>query len=330
MRAAGITLLTAWIVLAIGAPWIAPYATDTQFREHPFAPPTPIRVVDDEGRLRRPFIRPLRLENPLERLYVEEAGRTVPIVWFRGGRLLQPAERGVPLLLLGSDALGRDLFSRLAHAARVSLLLALLATTCAVTLGGLVGAAAGLAGGRLDSAVMRAAELALVLPVLYVLLAFRAALPLVLPPQTTFLYMLALFAAVGWPMPARGVRAIVVAERGREYVLAAVAAGATRTRIVTRHLLPAAWSFLGTQATVLLPAFIVAEATLSFVGLGFPDDAPSWGTLLHDTANIGMLSTAPWLLAPAAALFTVVLGVNLTVDRTARAEAALGLAPHRA
>lgn len=329
MRTLGAVLLAAWVVLAIGAPWLAPYATDTRFRDHPFAPPTRIHVVDDEGRLRGPFIRPMRLVNPLERIYVEDTARRVPLEWFARGRLVQPADGRVPLLLLGSDGLGRDLFSRLAHAARVSLLLAVLATAGAVALGAVVGAAAGLAGGRLDTAMMRGAELVLVLPVLYVLLALRAALPLVVPPQTTFLYMLALFAIIGWPMPARGVRAIVVAERGREYVLAAIAAGASRTRVIARHLVPAARGFLATQATVLLPAFIVAEATLSFVGLGFPDEAPSWGTLLHDTANIGILSTAPWLLAPAVALFSVVLGVNLAVDRAARAEAAVGLAPLR-
>jgi peptide/nickel transport system permease protein len=174
---------------------------------------------------------------------------------------------------------------------------------------------------------MRIADLAIVLPALYVLLALRAALPLYVPPGTTFVYMLGLFAAVGWPMPARGVRGIIAAEREREYVLAAIAAGASRTRVLLRHLAPASFSFLRTQATVLLPAFIVAEATLSFVGLGFPDHAPSWGSLLQDTANLGVLGTAPWLVAPVVVLFSVVLGVNLTLDRATRGGAALGLAP---
>jgi peptide/nickel transport system permease protein len=327
MIALGRLLVGTWVLLAIGAPWIAPYASDTQFRDHPFAPPTTVRVMAEGGGLVRPFIRPQRLEHLLERTYAEDASTPVPLAWFRDGRLVRPADAGVPLFLLGADGLGRDLFSRLVHGARRSLLLAGLATLAALAIGAALGTLAGFAGGRLDRGIMRVADLAIVLPALYVLLALRAALPLYVPPGTTVVYMLVLFAAVGWPMPARGVRAIIAAEREREYVLAAIAAGASRTRVLVRHLAPASLGFLRTQAALLLPAFVVAEATLSFVGLGFPDHAPSWGSLLQDTANLGVLGTAPWLVAPAVVLFSVVLGVNLTLDHSARAGAALGLAP---
>jgi peptide/nickel transport system permease protein len=323
----GRCLLGAWVLLALGAPWIAPYASATRFVDHAFAPPTRVRITTPGGDLRAPFIHPLRQEHPLERIYADDTSRAVRLAWLRLGHVVGPEDPGVPLLLIGADSLGRDLFSRILHGARISLLLAALATAAALGVGALVGAAAGFAGGRVDEAIMRVADVAVVLPVLYVLLALRAALPLVVPAETTFLYMLALFVAVGWPMPARGVRAIIAAEREREYVLAAVAAGASRTRVLVRHLVPASRGFLRTQATVLLPAFIVAEATLSFLGLGFPDHAPSWGTLLNDTANIGVLGTAPWLIAPAVALFSVVLGVNLALDRAAPAAAAFGHAP---
>jgi peptide/nickel transport system permease protein len=119
---------------------------------------------------------------------------------------------------------------------------------------------------------------------------------------------------VGWPMVARGVRAIVATERERDYALAACALGMGRGRLLVRHLLPAARGFLTTQATLLLPAFILAEATLSYVGLGFSEPAVSWGTMLQEAANVAALADAPWTLTPAVAIFLVVLAVNLIVQ----------------
>jgi peptide/nickel transport system permease protein len=144
-------------------------------------------------------------------------------------------------------------------------------------------------------------------------------MPLVLPASTVFVLLAAIFTLLGWPMVARGVRAIVLAEREREYAIAARAAGASNARLLTRHLMPAAGGYVRTQATLLLPAFILAEATLSYVGLGFPDTTPTWGTMLQDASNVAMIGDAPWTLAPAAAIFAVVLGVNLLVQSTGRA-----------
>jgi peptide/nickel transport system permease protein len=154
---------------------------------------------------------------------------------------------------------------------------------------------------------------------MYVALALRAALPLVLPPATVFALLAAIFGLLGWPIVARGVRAIVVSEREREYVAAGHALGAGPWRMLLRHLLPSARGYLAVQATLLLPAFILAEATLSYVGLGFPDTVPTWGTMLQSAANVSLLGQAPWMLAPAAAIFLVVLGVNLSIQGRGRA-----------
>jgi peptide/nickel transport system permease protein len=128
-----------------------------------------------------------------------------------------------------------------------------------------------------------------------------------------------IFTLLGWPVVARGVRAIVLAEREREYAIAARAAGAGGARLLWRHLLPAAGGYILTQATLLLPAFILAEATMSFVGLGFPTTVATWGTMLQDAANVATLGDMPWTLAPALAIFLVVLGVNLVVQGSGRA-----------
>jgi len=158
-----------------------------------------------------------------------------------------------------------------------------------------------------------------VLPATYVALALRAVLPLVLTPQQVFVLLAAIFAALGAPFIARGVRAIVRSERRLDYAVAAEALGAGGWRLLARHLLPATRGFIAVQITVLVPAFIVAEATLSYVGLGFPEPVASWGTMLHDAAtNIRVFADFPWLLSPAAAMLLVVLGLNLVLQDARR------------
>jgi peptide/nickel transport system permease protein len=156
----------------------------------------------------------------------------------------------------------------------------------------------------------------LVLPAMYVALALRSVLPLVLAPRSVFLILAGIFAIVGAPFFARGVRAIVRSERLQDYAVAATSLGASHARILTRHLLPAARGFMVVQITMLVPAFIIAEATLSYVGLGFPDPTASWGTMLHDASNVRVFADFPWLLSPAAAMFLVVLALNLVLERT--------------
>jgi peptide/nickel transport system permease protein len=143
-------------------------------------------------------------------------------------------------------------------------------------------------------------------------------MPLVLPPFTVFVSLTAIFALFGWPIVARGVRAIVASERQREYALAARAIGAGPVRIL-RHLLPAAGGYLSVQGSLLVPAFILAEATMSYVGLGFPESTPTWGTMLQQAANVSLIADSPWILAPAAAIFAVVLGINLLIQGSGRA-----------
>jgi peptide/nickel transport system permease protein len=261
----------------------------------------------------------LRVVSRLERRFDETAGSVVPLRWLSSQTLVTAdPDRGAPLLLLGADGYGRDLFSRILHAARVTLALAVVSTLGATLLGALLGGLAGLAGGRLDALVMRSSELILVLPAIYVVLALRAALPLVVPPAVTFAALAGIFTVFGWPIVARGVRAIVLSESQREYVQAARAMGAGPARILAVHVVPAALGHIASQATLLMPSFILAEATLSYLGLGFPDTTPTWGTLLQEAANVALLADAPWTLAPAAAIFIVVVGVNLLLQGRGR------------
>jgi peptide/nickel transport system permease protein len=281
------------------APALAPYDPGRQFNGFPYAPPMRPHVVDDRG-WHLPFAYAARAVDPLEHRYAEDRSRRASL----GGE-------GAPWFLLGTDALGRDILSRLLAGARLSLGVALLATALALLIGSVFGAVAGYASGWTDRVLMRVADFVLVLPTIYLVLALRGALPPVLTDPQVFAALVIVFAAVGWPSAARGVRGIVVVERQAEYAEAARAVGASPLRIIARHLLPATRGFLVVQATLLVPAFVVAEATLSFIGLGFAPPAPSWGAMLAESANARVAAETPWLLAPAAAIVLTVLVVHL-------------------
>jgi peptide/nickel transport system permease protein len=311
----GAALLGIAASAALLAPWIAPHPINQQFSGLLNAPPTRIHLVDASGRWHAPFVYRWSRVNQLEQRYEEDRSAPVPLVWLANGRLVGSADEGrAPLLVLGADSFGRDVFARLLHGARVSLSLALVAALGATILGGLIGAVAGYVGGSLDEALMRGSEFVLVLPAMYVALALRSIMPLVLAAGTVFLLLAAIFAVVGAPFISRGVRGIVRSERRLDYAAAAASLGASHLRVIGRHLLPAARGFILVELTLLMPAFIVSEATLSYVGLGFPDTVATWGTMLHDASNIRALADFPWLLSPAAAIFLVVLGLNLVLQ----------------
>jgi peptide/nickel transport system permease protein len=304
-------------VLALLGPWIAVRDPARQDADYAYAPPMRPHLVDTAGRLRAPFVYPLTMGDRLTRTYVEDTASPVVLRWFSGGRLVTA---DVPWFPLGADALGRDVFSRLVIGARYSLGVALAAVALTLAFGALAGGIAGLVGGITDDLLMRLADLVVTLPVLYVVVTLRAAMPLVLSPLETFWTVTLVLAAVGWPLAARGTRAIVAAERQREYAEAARAAGASRTRLLLRHLLPAARPYLATQATLLFPGFVLAEATLSYLGLGFPEPIPSWGAMLQAAPTGRGLLMAPWLLAPAAAIFAAVLVVHVLTDGRRRGD----------
>lgn len=315
MRRTGLGVLMGLALAGLLAPWLAPNPPTSQFRDHVLSPPVSPRVVGPDGRLRAPFFYPLRLADRVARRYEPDRGRPTSLAWFTRGRLVTSSDPFVPWFPLGTDALGRDVAARLVTGAPASLGVAFLAALGALLLGAIVGGVAGYAGGTVDALLMRATEFVLVLPVLYVVLALRASLPLVLPPATLFGILVGVLALVGWPTVARGVRDIVATEAVREYAVAARASGASASRVLWRHLLPASVSFLGTQALLLVPAFIVAEATLSYVGLGFAPPMASWGSMLQDAANARAVSEFPWMLTPAVAIAVVVLALNLAIER---------------
>lgn len=310
VRAFGIALLAVIVSAVAAAPVLAPNPPDQQFDDLAYAPPMLPSLRDEQG-FRRPFVHPWRVSDRLARQFEPDTRRPVEIRFFAGGRLASTTPE--PWLLLGGDPLGRDLFSRLLAGGRRSLGVAALAVLFALALGSALGAVAGFAGGWIDRAITAVADVAVVLPLVYVVVTLRAAMPLVLDPAPIFWTMVAVMGLATWPVPARGVRAIVAAEARQPYAESAYAVGAGPLRILLRHLLPAAAGHLAIQGLLLFPAFIFAEATLSFVGLGFAEPTASWGIMLHDAGGIAALTEAPWLMTPAAAIVLTVVAIQLVI-----------------
>lgn len=314
-RRLGAALLGLLVAALAAAPVLSPNDPSRQFAGHAYAPPMRPRIVAD-GQLRRPFVYPVVVEDRLERRFREDRGRPATLSFFAGGRLVSASPD--PWLPLGGDPLGRDVLSRLLAGGRLSLGVATVAVLLAIGLGGLAGAVAGFAGGRTDRLITALADFVIVLPLLYVVVTLRAAMPLTLEPSTVFWTMAVVMALASWPVPARGVRAVIATERQKAYAEAAYAAGGGPLRILLRHLLPAAAGQLATHGMLLFPAFIFAEATLSFVGLGFAEPSASWGVMLQDAARVSAMLQAPWLLAPAGAIVATVLAVRMLIADVGR------------
>jgi peptide/nickel transport system permease protein len=185
----------------------------------------------------------------------------------------------------------------------------------ACLIGILIGIVSGYASRVIDTVLMGAADAMLSLPTLIIILAARAAFPLELPPMTAALLLVSIFALTGWAEIARLTRSLVISMREREFVLAAKAGGLTQPRILFRHILPNISRPLLTQATLILPLFLLAEAALSFLGVGLQEPEPSLGNMLAAAGDVTLLRTSPFeLLSPALAIFIFVLGVRLLSD----------------
>jgi peptide/nickel transport system permease protein len=280
MKRGLVFFLVAVHLIVMAAAWVAPYHYADQFRDFAYSPP----MVDGHVR------------------------------FFFHGKLFGVEEPG-HVFLFGTDQYGRDVFSRVLYGAQLSLMTGLLATALSIGIGWILGTAAGFFGGWVDQVVMRGAELFISLPWLYLLLAIRAFLPLKITPFEAFLLLILIIGGVGWVRPARLVRGVVLSARERPYVLAARSFGAGPLYLIRRHIFPHTSGILLTQATLLIPQYILAEVTLSFLGLGVVEPAASWGNMLAEARQYHALINHPWLLAPGFAAVPVLIGYLFLADR---------------
>jgi peptide/nickel transport system permease protein len=324
---AGAVLLVLFHLLALFAPFLAPNPPEEIHRDHFYHPPSRVHWFDRTGRFRGPHIHPTRLADLSELRYEEDRSVRVPLTLFATGapyRLwgLLPMDRhllGVApphrLFLLGADPLGRDVFSRLLHGARVSLTVGLVGIAISFALGLLLGGAAGYFGGWVDPLIMRLVELLLTVPGLYLIVALRGLFPVDLPSQQVYLAIVAILALIGWASLARVIRGMVLTIRRSDYVTAAEALGMGHLRIIVRHILPNTASFVIVAATIAVPGYILGEVFLSFLGVGVQEPSASWGNMLSQARSLRALTSFPWLLfSPGLAIFLTVMAFNFLGD----------------
>lgn len=298
--------------------FFAPYDFTEQHRDFPFAPPTRIHFVDHAGRMHLfPFVYALEPAADGSEAYREDLTREYRIRLMVSGPAykvfglctahghLFGVDRPGEVFLFGTDGFGRDEFSRMLYGGCISMVAGMLAAGTALAAGGLLGLLSGFYGGWRDAAIMRLAELFLALPWLYLLFAVRAILPLRIKTTDAFLILVGIVGLVGWARPARLVRGIVLSAKEKNFVLAAKAMGASKGRILRVHILPETYGVLLTTAALLVPQFILAEVTLSFLGLGVGEPIPSWGNLLAELQKYSVLTSYWWMYLPAMALVLV-------------------------
>ncbi len=294
------------------AGFLAPYGFADQRRDYPYAPPARLRFLDASGRFHlRPFVYGLAPDGAGG--YREDTAGAYPVRFLFHQRLFGVDEPGT-IFLCGSDGYGRDVFSRVLYGGQTSLVTGLAAAFVSLSLGLALGIAAGFYGGWLDRLIMRGGELAMALPWLYLLLAVRAFLPLHIGAPEAFALLVAIIGGSGWVRPARLIRGVALSARERGYVEAARGFGASDAYLIRRHLLPMTLGVALTQATVLIPRYVLAEIALSFLGLGIGEPAPSWGNMLAEARQYHALVSHPWMLAPAVAAFPILLAYLILAD----------------
>ncbi|MEZ4709688.1 MAG: ABC transporter permease [Caldilineaceae bacterium] len=218
------------------------------------------------------------------------------------------------IFLLGTDGLGRDLFSRLMVATRLSMTIGLAGVAMSLFLGILLGGLSGLYGGIVDNIIQRIIEIVRSVPTIPLWMALAAAVPTEWPIERVYFIIVLILGVIGWTTLARVVRGRFLSLRSEDFVTAAELAGAGQMRIIFRHMVPSFLSHIIAATTLALPAMIIAETSLSFLGLGLRPPAISWGVLLKDAQNVQAVAISPWLLLPAIPVIVAVLAFNFLGD----------------
>jgi peptide/nickel transport system permease protein len=306
-----IAAVIAMHLAVVCAGFIAPSDPAAQNRELAYARPTHIHFFDVAGFHLRPFVyasigdfdgsrEDVTREYPL-RFFVRGATYKV-IGLFPANLHLFGVDTPGQIFLLGTDSYGRDELSRLLYGGQISLAAGLLATFITLAVATIVGTISGFYGKWVDESLMGSADLFLSLPWFYFLVGIRAFLPLHLSATSTFLLIICVIGIIGWARPSRLVRGVVLSARNRNYVLAARGFGGSDFYLLRRHVAPETFGVLLTQAALLVPQYVAAEAVLSFFGLGIAEPVPSWGNMLSALQQYNVLVSYHWLLAPAFAL----------------------------
>jgi peptide/nickel transport system permease protein len=326
----GAVILAIFYLFAATAEFAAPYIPLHRFKDYVTMTPSKIHIRDAGGDYHWPFVYGLiRSRHPvtMRPVYEEDTQIVYPIKFFVRGdeyefwglfktdlHLFGTGDPDMPVFILGSDLIGRDVFTRVIYGARISLTVGLIGIALSFVFGLLLGGIAGYFGGIIDEVVMRVIDVMYSLPTIPLWMSLAAALPQDWPQLRTYFYVTIILSILGWTGLARTVRGKMLSLREEDYIMAAKLDGENEWQIITRYMLPGFASYIIVQMTLFIPGMILGETSLSFLGIGLHEPTVSWGVMLHDTQEIKAIAQTPWLLWPCAFVIVAVLMFNFLGD----------------
>jgi peptide/nickel transport system permease protein len=314
---------------ALFCDFLSPYALDDQHLDYIYAPPQRLHWIGPDGLHIVPFVyglKGIRHPETLRKVYVEDETQVYPLRFFASGPSYEfwglietnthfiGVDEGGTLFLLGTDSLGRDLLTRILYGSRISLTVGLIGVALSFVFGLSIGAISGYYGGWIDNLIQRLIEILRSFPSIPLWMALSASLPSNWSPLQVYFGITVVLSFLGWTGLARVVRGKILALREEDYATAATLLGASKARIMGRHLLPGFTSHIVVSLTLALPSMILGETSLSFLGLGLRPPITSWGVLLQEAQNVQAVAMQPWLLTPAVFVVVAVLAFNFVGD----------------
>lgn len=324
----GGSVLFIMYILAIFCEFFSPTVPHERHIKYVYAPPQLIRIFH-QGKLHRPFVYGVIKEIDMvstQAKYIPDKSMVFPIRFFGSGEPYKlwnlfssnihfyTADKDAPIFIFGTDRFGRDVFTRVLYASRISLSVGLIGVAVSFVLGMVLGGLSGYYGGTIDTVIQRIIEFLISLPTIPVWMALAAALPMNWSSIQTYFAITVILSIIGWTGLARVVRGKLLELREADFVMAARICNAKERTIISHHLLPSFMSYLIVHLTLAIPGMILGETSLSFLGLGIRPPAVSWGTLLQDAQNIQTMVLYVWLLLPGLFVLVAVLMFNFLGD----------------